>query len=146
MSTDNFMKNDEVIDYINTKLGGYRGYVQFSDRPLEQKDVFEESDPTVSTGEEGFVYEAHFSNASESISIKQLNAMWYVSKTSLDDIVDFDYYALEKTSYLKELNSNWIKMAQVWESSQDELCDGMDVLKLKKVVFAGFESKRGDTL
>jgi CRISPR type III-associated protein (TIGR04423 family) len=32
-----------------------------------------------------------------------------------------------------------VKMAQVWEKEADALCEGMDVMKLKKVVFAGFE-------
>jgi len=32
-----------------------------------------------------------------------------------------------------------IRMAQIWEPEPDELCEGMSVMKLKKVVFAGFE-------
>jgi len=143
-----FSKKSEVIDYINS-LEGYRGYVQFSDRPLEQKDVFEDRDPTVATDEKGFVYEAHFCNGQNSIMIRQQNAVWVVSKTDIvtedEKInVDFEYFALEKTALLekeknKKLKSNWVKMAQIWEAKADELCDGMEVMKLQKVVFAGFE-------
>jgi len=130
----------ELIKYINS-LDGYRGYVQFSDRPLEQKDVFENSNPSVATDEKGFIYEAHFANDKNSIMIRQQNAEWVVSETIISDVKekDMEYFALEKTTLLTSVKSNWVKMAQIWKSEADELCDGMDVMKLQKVVFAGFE-------
>jgi CRISPR type III-associated protein (TIGR04423 family) len=33
-------------------------------------------------------------------------------------------------------------MAQIWEEENDPLCENMPVMKLKKVVFAGF--RKGD--
>ena len=36
------------------------------------------------------------------------------------------------------INGLKVKMAQIWVAEEDELCDGMKVNKLKKVVFAGF--------
>lgn len=30
-------------------------------------------------------------------------------------------------------------MAQIWEEENDPLCENLSVLKLKKVVFVGFE-------
>ena len=137
-----FNEKSEVIDYINS-LEDYRGYVQFSHRPLEQKDVFEDRDPKVQD-EEGFVYEAHFSNAQNSIMIRQQNAVWVVSETAISDIdeKDMEYFSLEKTALLKSVNSNWVKMAQIWKSEADELCDGMEVMKLQEVVFAGFEKEK----
>ena len=137
-----FSNKSEVIDYINT-LDGYRGYVQFSHRALEQKDVFEDKNPTLQD-EEGFVFEAHFSNGKESIMIRQQNAVWVVSETAISDIdeKDMEYFALEKTTLLTNVKSNWVKMAQIWKSEADELCDGMKVMKLQKVVFAGFEKEK----
>lgn len=32
-----------------------------------------------------------------------------------------------------------VRMAQIWEEREDNLCEGMKVKKLKKVVFIGFE-------
>jgi len=32
-----------------------------------------------------------------------------------------------------------LKMAQIWEESDDELCENMPVKKLKKVLFTGFD-------
>ncbi len=120
----------ETIDYINT-LEGYEGYVQFSHRPIEiDKDVFIKRNPKVEN-EEGFVYEAHFSNGSESIMIRQQNSDWIVSIT---DIKEVEREVFHGIANLK------VKMAQIWEAKADELCEGMEVMKLQKVVFAGFEN------
>ncbi len=118
----------EIIEYINT-LGGYEGYVQFSHRPIElNKDIFIDNDPKVAD-EEGFVYEAHFSNGVESVAIRQMNDAWLVSIASIDNA---DLETFHGISDLK------INMAQIWETKIDHLCEGMEVTKLKKVVFAGF--------
>jgi CRISPR type III-associated protein (TIGR04423 family) len=135
--------NNKVVEYIN-KLEGYRGYVQFSHRPLEQKDIFEDKDPDIAEIK-SFVYEAHFCNGNESIMIRQQNAEWVISKTDISTVVkeNKEFYALEKTTLLTDVKSNWVKMAQIWESKEDALCDEMNVMKLQKVVFAGFE--RGES-
>jgi hypothetical protein len=61
---------EEVIKFIND-LDGYQGYVQFSYRPIDKdKDIFIDKNPKVEN-EAGFVYEAHFYNGKNSITIKQ---------------------------------------------------------------------------
>jgi len=144
-----YEQKGELIEDIN-KLKGYEGYVQFSHRPLEQKDIFDDKDkaPNVAKDEKGFIYEAHFCNGQESIMIRQQNAEWVVSKTpiTLDESnveIKFEYFAFEKTSLLKDIKANWVKMAQIWQSEPDDLCNGMNVKKLKKVVFAGFADEGG---
>jgi len=118
----------EIIEYINT-LKGYEGYVQFSHRPIDiAKDVFAGRDPQLEI-EEGFVYEAHFANQKESIGIKQVNDAWLVSQTSIENV------PTETFSAIADLKVN---MAQIWEVESDALCEDMEVMKLKKVVFAGF--------
>ncbi|MCF6331483.1 MAG: TIGR04423 family type III CRISPR-associated protein [Sulfurimonas sp.] len=129
----------EVIEYINTKLVGYKGYVQFSHRPLNKdKDIFINKSIKIED-EDGFVFEAHFCSATESISIKQINDSWMTSKTDISNVDEKDIQTyisdIEKFDYK-------IKMAQIWEIEKDKLCEGMEVIKLKKVVFAGFV--RGD--
>lgn len=124
------MKKDKkgIIDYINS-LKGYEGYVQFSDRPIE--DIFITSSDIKVDSKDGFVYEAHFSNGKESIAIRQINGEWLVAKTDISNIPEEDkqiYYALGKN----------VIMAQIWKEEVDPLCEGMKVKKLKKVVFAGF--------
>jgi len=133
----------EIIEYINS-LKAYEGYVQFSDTPLRECDVFEGYQDIQLTPTKGFVYEAHFYNGENSIMIRQQNAEWIVSKTSIVDVEkkDIEFYALEKTKYLEKVTSNWVKMAQIWEPEKDDLCENMEVMKLKKVVFAGFEIEK----
>ncbi|MDF1884325.1 TIGR04423 family type III CRISPR-associated protein [Sulfurimonas sp. SAG-AH-194-C21] len=124
------MKNNkqEIETYINS-LKGYEGYVQFSDRPIE--DIWTQKSDINVNAKDGFVYEAHFCNGTESISIKQINDSWFVSTTDISNISDEDtqvYHAFEKN----------VKMAQIWGEVADEFCEGMKVQKIKKVVFVGF--------
>ncbi len=143
-----FDKKENVVNHINDNLKDYEGYVQFSDTPLRKCDVFEGYQDIKLTPTKGFVYEAHFSNGNESIMIRQQNAEWVVSTIDISKVEneDMNYYALEKTFHLKDVKSNWVKMAQIWEAKADELCERMEVMKLQKVVFAGFavNNKKGE--
>ena len=124
------MKKEEVVDYINA-LKGYEGYVQFSHRPIEmERDVFLECDPKVED-EKGFVLEAHFFNGSDAVSIRQVNAEWVVDESS--------NVSLDNVECYHAIGDLKIKMAQIWMPKKDENCSNMEVMKLEKVVFAGFE-------
>ena len=126
------LNKDEVINYIND-LKNFRGYVQFSHRAINiQKDVFMDKDPIVEK-EEGFIYEAHFASNDEYVIIKQLNNNWLVDRGELKNIENKVYYAIAGIK---------VKMAQIWEEEVDDLCEGMLVKKLKKVVFAGFQGDK----
>lgn len=127
------MKKDktQILEYINN-LKGYQGYVQMSDKPIS--DIWTTYSDISINPDKGFVYEAHFCNATESVAIKQINESWLVSITPLSEIknkeIDIQtYYAINELK---------IKMAQIWYVENDPLCENMPVLKLKKVVFAGF--------
>lgn len=125
------MNETEIIEYINT-LKGVQGYIQMSDKPIS--DIWQNSsDITNFVPQSGFVYEAHFWNESEkkSISIKQINSDWLVSEVSNVPLTDSQIY--------HAINNLKVKMAQIWKDDEsDENCDGKNVKKLKKVVFAGF--------
>ena len=126
----------EVINYINT-LKGYEGYLQFSHRPIErEKDIFlTEKTIQVDENENGFIYEAHFCNETESIQIRQVNDSWLVSITEISNVDEKD-----TQEYISDIENfpYKVKMAQIWEDKEDPLCEGMQVKKLTKVVFAGF--------
>lgn len=122
---------DEVIEYINT-LKGYQGYIQMSDKPIS--DIWREFSDINFTPTSGFVYEAHFWNGRDSIAIRQINSDWYVDETKDTPLTDMQTYF--------GIKSLKVKMAQIWEEETDELCEGMKVKKLKKVVFAGFEGDK----
>lgn len=125
-------KREEVIKYINS-LQGYDGYVQFSHREIvKEKDIFQDRKIEVEN-EKGFIYEANFCNKETSIYIKQINNAWHISETDISKIPNED---------IEEYGSKYgakIKMAQIWKSESDELCENMNVKKLNKVVFAGFK-------
>ena len=132
--------NEEVLKYINEELAGFEGYVQFSHRPIDKdKDIFYEGKVPQVENEEGFIYEAHFANNKQSISIRQINDAWVVSVADIATVPEGDI-----KSYASDVEGLYrIKMAQIWVEEADELCEGMPVKSLKKVVFAGFE--KGDS-
>jgi len=126
---NNFNKKEDVIAYINEHFQDYEGYVQFSHRPINiSTDVFINTRPKVND-EVGFVYEAHFSNGKESVAIRQMNAMWKLSTTNIDNVEVETFYAIADLK---------VKMAHIWKLKEDEHCLSMDVLNIDKVVFAGF--------
>jgi len=130
------MNKNELKEFINS-LKGYGGYVQYSHRPIDKnKDIFVDKDPKIED-EDGFIYEAHFCNGNKSISVKQVNDKWLVSETDISQVSKTDIQTYK--SDIQEWNYN-IKMAQIWKEEVDELCESMQVKKLKKVVFIGFEN------
>ncbi|MFA7083893.1 MAG: TIGR04423 family type III CRISPR-associated protein [Arcobacteraceae bacterium] len=125
----------ETVDFINN-LQGYEGYVQFSHRPIDKnRDIFYEGKKVEVADESGFIYEAHFCNENESISIKQVNDCWLISKTDILNIEKND--TQEYLSDIEDFNYK-IKMAQIWEEKEDLLCENMRVKKVSKVIFVGF--------
>lgn len=121
---------EEVMEYING-LKEYEGYVQFSHRAIDlEKDLFPRAENIELEDKNSFVYEAHFCKENRSIMIRQINDRWYVSETEISNAELETFHAI---AGLK------VKMAQIWKSEPDDLCEGMDVMKLQKVVFAGFE-------
>ena len=131
------MKKEDIIKIINEKYKDYEGYVQFSHRPIDkEKDIFFEGKKVNISDEDGFIYEAHFYNGQDSITIKQINDYWLVDKEENTPLNDKQIYL----SAIKDFNYN-VKMAQIWEEVEDKLCEGMKVKKLKKVVFVGFKKE-----
>lgn len=121
----------EIIDYINN-LKGYEGYIQFSNRPIE--DIFKTKTNIHVEEKGGFIYEAYFFNGTDSISIKQINDLWLV-----DEIKNI---STSDTQTFIGINDIKVKMAQIWEEAEDALCENMKVKKLSKIVFAGFQGEK----
>lgn len=130
------MRKEDIIKIINENYRDYEGYVQFSNRPIDrEKDIFYNGKKVEIEGESGFVYEAHFCNGNESVAIRQINDTWVISTTDISNVAPKD---TEKyISDIKDFGYK-IKMAQIWEEEKDEYCENITVMKLKKVVFAGF--------
>ena len=120
---------EEIVDYINS-LKGYQGYIQMSNKPIS--NIWQSFSDINFTISDGFVYEAHFYNGKDSISIKQINSDWLIDEVANVPLTDTQVY--------HAINGLKVKMAQIWELEEDEFCENMPVAKLKKVVFAGFEN------
>ncbi len=127
--------NQEVIKYIDS-LKNYCGYVQFSDEKLRECDIFKEYQEIKLSPTDGFIYEAHFFNGVDSISIRQINGSWLVSENKNIPLTDTQDYISNIENFPK------IKMAQIWEEVDDEFCENMKVKKLLKVLFAGFNGMK----
>lgn len=128
---------NEILKYVNENLKGYEGYIQLMGKKIDKEHLFLEGERDPSLGENELIYEAHFFSKSEnkSVSIRQINDGWFV------DEVDLNKVTLEendtKTFYSK-FSDFKMKMAQIWEEENDEFCKNLPVLKLQKIVFAGF--------
>ena len=143
---------DEILKYVNENLKGYEGYIQLMGEKIDEKHLFLAGERTPGLGGDELIYEAHFfdEKSKKSVSIRQINDAWFVDETELNKV------ALEesgiKTFYPKFGNFK-IKMAQIWQDEKDEFCEvpqdngtleGLPVLKLQKIVFAGFVKDEKD--
>ena len=143
---------DEILKYVNENLKGYEGYIQLMGEKIDEKHLFLAGERTPGLGEDELIYEAYFFNeiSKKSVSVRQINDAWFVDETELNKV------ALEesdiKTFYPKFGNFK-IKMAQIWQDEKDEFCEvpqdngtleGLPVLKLQKIVFAGFVKDEKD--
>lgn len=143
---------DEILKYVNENLKGYEGYIQLMGEKIDEKHLFLTGERTPGLGKDELIYEAHFFNANlkKSISIRQINDAWFIDETELNKVVleESDI----KTFYPKFGNFK-IKMAQIWQDEKDEFCEvlredgtreSLPVLKLQKIVFAGFVKDEKD--
>lgn len=143
---------DEILKYVNENLRDYEGYIQLMGEKIDEKHLFLAGERTPGLGKDELIYEAHFFNVNskKSVFIRQINDAWFVDETELNKV------ALEesdiKTFYPKFGNFK-IKMAQIWQDEKDEFCEvlredgtreSLPVLKLQKIVFAGFVKDEKD--
>lgn len=137
----------EVIEYINSNLQNYDGFVQFSNRKFDtSKDLFIDRSLKISD-ESGFISEAYFYNEATkiSISIKMLDGKWLVCETNLDGVLDDDIEIYASNILGSSL---YIKMAQIYKfegefakDMQGNILDEFSSPILDRVVFAGFSKE-----
>ena len=143
---------DEILKYVNENLRDYEGYIQLMGEKIDEKHLFLAGERTPSLGKDELIYEAHFfdEKSKKSVSIRQINDAWFIDETELNKVVleESDI----KTFYPKFGNFK-IKMAQIWQDEKDEFCEvlredgtreSLPVLKLQKIVFAGFVKDEKD--
>lgn len=154
---------DEILRYVNDNLKDYEGYIQLMGKKIDKEQLFLAGERTPGLGNDDLIYEAHFFNADlkNSISIRQINDSWFVDETDLKSI-DLDplknpdvkeFHSKFKPEFSAKFKDVKIKMVQIWEDEKDEFCEvpqgngtleGLPVLKLQKIVFAGFVKDKKD--
>ncbi|MCR4942211.1 MAG: TIGR04423 family type III CRISPR-associated protein [Campylobacter sp.] len=124
------MNKNEILDYVKN-LDGFEGYISPLSTKLDESLIFDFGDKI---SFDGIIFEAHFFNPSskKSIQIRLVNDAWLISETELDKVDESDIKSFH-TKFGKK-----VKMAQIWREENDEYCENKAVLKLQKVVFAGF--------
>ena len=154
---------DEILKYVNENLRDYEGYIQLMGKKIDKEQLFLAGERTPSLGEEELIYEAYFFNVNskKSVSIRQINDGWFVDETELGgvnldpeknpDVQEF--YSKFKPDFSAKFKDIKIKMAQIWQDEKDEFCEvlredgtreSLPVLKLQKIVFAGFVKDEKD--
>jgi len=127
---------DELEKFYKSLNGEYEGYIQISDRRIE--NIFESSSKLPQWDDlhqkNNFILELALfdKDTKRSILIREANGSWSVIDRVLNDNEPKDnFYTLRKN--LK------MKMVQIWEEEDDEFCLGMKVSEFKYLLFAGFE-------
>lgn len=142
-----YTEQSTLLQSLNS-LKGYQGYVQFSHRPIDNGDIFLDTEIDIKMPEQtdAFLYEAHFYSKDEkrSISIRYINGAYYKDETDLCNKelkVTKEKYLPNMTHMQTKLDNHYVAMAQIWQKEDDEYCCGFKTQKLKKVVFAGFKKE-----
>ena len=131
------MKNKKELEEFYNKLDGeYEGYIQLSDRRIE--NVFEEE--VLSKWDElhnGINYILEMAlfepTTKRSILVRQHNSDWLVLDETIDKSMPIERYFTVKNK------PKQMKVAQVWEEKENEFCINMNVREPKYLLFAGFE-------
>jgi len=132
----------------------YTGYIWKSDNPapeikINPKDIFSD------IGENPFIIEGYLYSESESqsISIKQIDGQYFISKIDLagidlknlpDDIFAQHCYLSDPAIFKLNNDFKYIKFVEYWESKPDDLCAGMQVLQPARIAFIGFSKEECD--
>lgn len=136
-----FKSNDEIKNYLEN-LEGFEGYVQISNRPIDkEKDIFINKKIKIEDENNGFIVEGAFYKNNKSIMINFVNGEWLLSEYDLKDNIKYEKF----NTKIKDFNKK-IRLAQIFEELEEEIFDvneenkeKIKTIKLKSVVFAGFE-------
>ena len=136
---ENFVKNtqEELKDYYNGLNGKYQGYIQLSDRRIEQIFIEESILPKWEDLHNGVNYILELAlfdtNSNKSILVRQANEKWIVLEKILTD-----KEMNEADSFYTVLDGLQAKIAQIWQEEEDEFCLNLKTLVPRTLLFAGF--------
>lgn len=118
----------------------YQGYIWYSDS--DHPETFngdEELDPN----ENPFIIEGNLWDeaTSTSISIRYIDGKYYIHRTVLtpEEVNGKTDHSTVKTFVAHRIDGyTYLRFVQLWETREDPMCEGMEVLEPSKLVFIGF--------
>lgn len=125
-------------EIYNTLQGEYQGYIQLSDRKLNEDYVYKTKQKLkpLDLGS-SYVVEACFFDDDESISIRQVNDGYKVVRAKLSD---FDKENITENEFFTN-GYGKVKIVTIWEEKKDENCKNYNVLTPTLQLFAGFKGE-----
>ncbi len=118
----------------------YEGYLWYSNKTEPKILNEEEFELEISDNENPFVIEGQLFDADRmlSISIKYVDGKYICNSYNVDSI-DFNRSNVEKKEFhSNRMNGYKLQFLQYWTEKEDDLCEGMKVLRPTKSVFVGF--------
>ena len=142
MIKSELLNKDNLKNFYNKLNGKYEGYIQLSDKRIE--DLFlsptelPKWDKIISS--RNFIYEAAFFDEKNNVSvlIRQVDDKWLVNTVDFNK-KDDKTEITEEFFIAKTKNTPRVKIKNIWQEQEDELCNGFPVLKHIYSAFAGFE-------
>lgn len=75
-----------------------------------------------------------------SISIRYIDGRYYIHRTTLTG--ETDHSTIKKYVAHRIDEYKYLRFVQLWESREDPMCEGMEVLEPSKLVFIGFTNDK----
>ena len=122
----------------------YQGYIWYSDsdRPEVLTGDKEYGGFTPNPDGNPFIIEGDLWNEanSTSISIRYVDGRYYIHRTTLTG--ETDHSTIKKYVAHRIDEYKYLRFVQLWESREDPMCEGMEVLGPSKLVFIGFTNDK----
>lgn len=121
----------------------YQGYFWMSDKDkpttLSNKNFSNQLDASLNP----FIIEAQLYNEATrtSISVKYVDGQYIANSYQLPENVNTDEYTEQVYTAHRLEGVTRLLFYRHWVAENDELCEGMKVLKPKELIFAGFAGK-----
>ncbi|CAA6800685.1 MAG: Unknown protein [uncultured Sulfurovum sp.] len=144
---DELRKKFEVI--YNALNGEYVGYIQMSDKRIQHiytkskklwglDALYEDSQGNKTDVNYVLEMALFHESTKQSILVRQHNNGWLYKEETINDSMPIESFYTITSDKFK------MKMAQVWEPKKNEFCLDWEVMELQCLMFAGFETPKGE--
>lgn len=119
----------------------YQGYIWRSDSDSPEVLTGDKNDDMLDPKDNSFIIEGNLWDEATgaSISIRYIDGRYYIHRTTLttEDLKNDKKYVAHRIDGYK-----YLRFVQLWETREDPMCEGMEVLEPSKLVFIGFTNDK----